>query len=226
MHEFGKSNYLQEQLGTIQVEKTYLLDQYHFIRRELDQCVQDKHMVESLLLKRYLVRRRQLETWLHEATENMNADDIPESLQSELTICIQRVTDELEIVNSCLYSLQSKNISHLGGLKDWPEVARCLILKLRSHEDSVPFRQPVDIISLDIPEYYNIVKYPMDLATIYSKLEQNIYTCFEEVVVDVRQMFGNCYLFNHRDDPITLICERLELEFELHLRNLVRDLLS
>jgi hypothetical protein len=225
MYELGKSNYLQEQLDTIQVEKTYLLDQYHFIRRELDQCAQDKHTVETLLLKRYLVRRRQLEAWLNEAMENRIVDDIPESLQSDLTSCIKRVTDELEIVNSCLDSLQSKSIAYLGGLKNWPEFARRLIMKLRSHEASVPFRHPVDVISLNIPEYYDIVKYPMDLATIYLKLEQNAYTCFEEVVADVRQMFGNCYLFNHRDDPITLICVRLELEFELHVRNLVRDLL-
>lgn len=42
---------------------------------------------------------------------------------------------------------------------------------LKAHKSSWPFLLPVDVEALDIPEYYEIIKEPMDLQTIESKIK-------------------------------------------------------
>ncbi|CAJ0827420.1 11870_t:CDS:2 [Entrophospora sp. SA101] len=72
-----------------------------------------------------------------------------------------------------------------------------LELKKRQHSAyAYPFYEPVDAEKLGIPEYPNIIKNPMDLSTIYNKLEKEEYTSAEEFEADIRLMFDNCYKFN------------------------------
>ena len=44
--------------------------------------------------------------------------------------------------------------------------------KLEQSEDAIPFRLPVDPLVLNIPDYFDIIKHPMDLQTIAQKLDQ------------------------------------------------------
>ena len=44
---------------------------------------------------------------------------------------------------------------------------------------------PVDPVVLKIPQYFSIIKNPMDLATITQKLEQNKYKSLETFQADI-----------------------------------------
>jgi E1A/CREB-binding protein len=46
----------------------------------------------------------------------------------------------------------------------------------RQDPESLPFRQPVDPTLLQIPDYFDIVKRPMDLSTIKKKLDTGMYS--------------------------------------------------
>ena len=59
------------------------------------------------------------------------------------------------------------------------------------------FLSPVDPVALGIPTYFDIIKDPMDLGTINSKLERGRYASPEEFEADVRLVLHNCFLFNH-----------------------------
>jgi hypothetical protein len=59
------------------------------------------------------------------------------------------------------------------------------------------FLAPVDPIALGIPTYFDIVKNPMDMGTIQSKLENSRYVSPDEFEADVRLVLHNCFLFNH-----------------------------
>lgn len=59
-----------------------------------------------------------------------------------------------------------------------------------------PFLEPVDPVKLNIPQYFDIIKQPMDLSTVEKKFESGVYTTAEEVDADVRLMLQNCFTFN------------------------------
>ena len=45
-------------------------------------------------------------------------------------------------------------------------------------------------------DYYDIIKNPMDLGTIKTRLETNYYMSGKECIQDFNQMFTNCYIYN------------------------------
>lgn len=74
------------------------------------------------------------------------------------------------------------------------------------HPESLPFRTPVDPVALDIPDYFDIVKKPMDLSTIKSKLDNGSYTDPWHYVDDVWLMFENAWLYNQEGTQVYGFC--------------------
>ncbi|XP_069497884.1 bromodomain testis-specific protein-like [Ambystoma mexicanum] len=81
------------------------------------------------------------------------------------------------------------------------------------HNFSWPFQQPVDAVKLNIPDYYTIIKNPMDLTTIKKRLEYNYYTKAMECIEDFNTMFTNCFVYNKPGDDIVLMAQTLEKLF-------------
>ncbi|KAG6946161.1 hypothetical protein JG688_00016184 [Phytophthora aleatoria] len=57
-----------------------------------------------------------------------------------------------------------------------------------------PFYVPVDPVA--VPNYYLIVKRPMDLSTMRDKLHDEEYTCFEQFMDDIQLIVRNANVFN------------------------------
>ncbi|ETO85893.1 hypothetical protein, variant 1 [Phytophthora nicotianae P1976] len=57
-----------------------------------------------------------------------------------------------------------------------------------------PFYVPVDPVA--VPNYYLIVKRPMDLSTMRDKLNDEEYTCFEQFMDDIQLIVRNANVFN------------------------------
>ncbi|KAI5799988.1 Bromodomain-containing protein [Geopyxis carbonaria] len=81
-------------------------------------------------------------------------------------------------------------------------------------EYAFPFYAPVDPVALNIPDYFKIVKKPMDLSTIQEKLKTNSYEDSNEFEEDIRLMFNNCYKFNPQGQAVHQMGRRLEAVFE------------
>ena len=47
-----------------------------------------------------------------------------------------------------------------------------------------------------VPDYFKIVKNPMDLGTVHERLKKNKYPNHQAFAADVRLVFSNCRLFN------------------------------
>ncbi|XP_018572292.1 CREB-binding protein isoform X4 [Anoplophora glabripennis] len=84
----------------------------------------------------------------------------------------------------------------------------------RQDPESIPFRQPVDPQSLGIPDYFDIVKRPMDLSTIKRKLDIGQYADPWEYVDDVWLMFDNAWLYNRKTSRVYRYCTKLSEVFE------------
>ncbi|KFP28665.1 Bromodomain testis-specific protein [Colius striatus] len=89
-----------------------------------------------------------------------------------------------------------------------------VVLKaLWRHNFSWPFHQPVDAAALNLPDYYSIIKKPMDLSTIKKRLEHNYYTKAAECIEDFKTLFLNCYMYNKPGDDIVFMAQELEKVF-------------
>jgi hypothetical protein len=103
---------------------------------------------------------------------------------------------------------------------------------LRKLKDAAPFLHPVDPIALNIPNYPNIVKHPMDFSTVDRKLASSNpqkpdsnpnnprYLSADEFIADFRLIFSNCLLFNGPEHPVTLMGKRVEATFDKSIKNL------
>ncbi|KAF2433149.1 hypothetical protein EJ08DRAFT_694804 [Tothia fuscella] len=59
-----------------------------------------------------------------------------------------------------------------------------------------PFLQPVDPVAFNLPNYFEIIKKPMDFLTIRNNLKNSVYTNAEAFHRDAWLVFKNCYSFN------------------------------
>lgn len=85
------------------------------------------------------------------------------------------------------------------------------ILKtLMTHPAGWVFNKPVDPVALGIPDYFSIISEPMDLGTIKSKLDRNMYFTVEELAADVRLTFSNAMMYNPPSNGVHLMAKELD----------------
>lgn len=84
-----------------------------------------------------------------------------------------------------------------------------ILKKLMTHPAGWVFNQPVDPVALNIPDYFSIISKPMDLGTIKSKLEKNMYLATEEFAADVRLTFANAMLYNPPSNNVHQMAKKL-----------------
>jgi len=77
-----------------------------------------------------------------------------------------------------------------------------MINELRKDPSSIVFLEPVDWRGLNIPNYPQIVKNPMDLHTLEENLKAQKYESLEAFLSDLDLIWANCKLFNQIGSPI------------------------
>lgn len=75
-----------------------------------------------------------------------------------------------------------------------------LLDEVCKNENSWPFLRPVS--RHEVPDYYKVIKNPMDLAKIKSKLNTGSYSTNVEVMKDIQLIFSNCDLYNQNESEI------------------------
>jgi len=71
---------------------------------------------------------------------------------------------------------------------------------LMKNADSLAFRLPVDPVLLEIPDYLDVIETPMDLGTIYNRIDS--YTQFKRFVADLLLVWDNCCTYNPKGNLI------------------------
>ncbi|XP_078140564.1 CREB binding protein b isoform X2 [Centroberyx gerrardi] len=94
----------------------------------------------------------------------------------------------------------------------------------RQDPESLPFRQPVDPPLLGIPDYFDIVKNPIDLSTIKRKLDTGQYQEPWQYVDDVWLMFNNAWLYNRKTSRVYKYCTKLAEVFEAEIDPVMQGL--
>ena len=89
-----------------------------------------------------------------------------------------------------------------------------LHVKLMNHKWAGPFLHPVDPVALHIPDYFDIIKNPMDLGTIYSRLLSGALATESEYLTLTRRVFDNAILYNKAQDDVAIMAKTLSDYFE------------
>lgn len=93
---------------------------------------------------------------------------------------------------------------------------RCenLLSWLMEHQFGWVFNEPVDVVKLNIPDYYTVIKHPMDFSTIKSKLNRGEYTSPLGFAADVRLTFSNAMTYNPPGNDVHFMAQTLSKNFE------------
>ncbi|KAF8167444.1 hypothetical protein B0H34DRAFT_792168 [Crassisporium funariophilum] len=92
--------------------------------------------------------------------------------------------------------------------------ARNALKKLKANKHALIFVQPVDPIRDHAPNYFDIVKDPMDLSTMGAKLEEGMYKDRFAFQADFRLMVANAKLYNIAGSFVHNEAIALEIAFE------------
>ncbi|XP_039058847.1 transcription factor GTE4-like isoform X2 [Hibiscus syriacus] len=93
---------------------------------------------------------------------------------------------------------------------------RCssLLERLMKHKHGWVFNNPVDVEGLGLHDYYSVIKHPMDLGTVKSRLGKNWYKSPREFAEDVRLTFQNAMTYNPKGQDVNVMAEQLSKIFE------------
>ncbi|EGG12925.1 uncharacterized protein MELLADRAFT_31247, partial [Melampsora larici-populina 98AG31] len=93
---------------------------------------------------------------------------------------------------------------------------------LKKQKLAAPFLHPVDAEKLQIPDYPTIIKHPMDLATVETRLalKPSYYKSAEEFIADVNLIFNNCYTYNGHESTISRMALDLSALFDSQMKKL------
>eukprot|EP01121_Diplochlamys_sp_Union-15-3_P010481 TRINITY_DN2944_c1_g2_i1.p1 TRINITY_DN2944_c1_g2~~TRINITY_DN2944_c1_g2_i1.p1 ORF type:complete len:374 (-),score=58.28 TRINITY_DN2944_c1_g2_i1:61-1182(-) len=89
-----------------------------------------------------------------------------------------------------------------------------LINQLMRHSMAWPFNQPVDPNELGIPDYFDIIKQPMDLRTIKENLLSGVYANALNFAEDVRLVWKNALTYNQSGSDICIMAQTMSVFFE------------
>ncbi|XP_078659444.1 uncharacterized protein LOC144904414 [Branchiostoma floridae x Branchiostoma belcheri] len=95
---------------------------------------------------------------------------------------------------------------------DYFEECEAMVRAVFDHPDGKLFQLPVKV--KEVPDYYDIVKDPMDLDCIKKRLRELYYIIMpDQFLADMKKVFRNCHLYNKPDSEVGQAGCRLESYF-------------
>ncbi|XP_078180589.1 transcription factor GTE12-like [Carex rostrata] len=103
---------------------------------------------------------------------------------------------------------------------DVTRLKQCLTLlkMLMEHQFGWVFNYPVDPVKLNIPDYFSIIKNPMDLGTVKENLLKRKYTRTVQFSEDVMLTFSNAMLYNPPKNEVHFMAKKLSNLFDARWR--------
>lgn len=88
-----------------------------------------------------------------------------------------------------------------------------ILNEMRDLPNTQPFLFPVS--AKEVPDYYRVIKTPMDLQTMRENIRARKYESREKFLIDVNQIVENCKLYNGPKSALTLTAQQMmELVFK------------
>lgn len=135
---------------------------------------------------------------------------------------------KLDTVSSAMYSMTAEEIqSHIRNVhegvrlkaSDIRDICIPLVEKILHGPNGYIFANPVDPVALNIPDYFTIIKMPMDLGTVRRRLDLGMYREIDECAFDVRLTFDNAMKYNPKGCEVHQLAKVFKKEFDVGLKH-------
>jgi E1A/CREB-binding protein len=95
---------------------------------------------------------------------------------------------------------------------------------LQNHQHGWVFNNPVDPVELGLPDYFAVIKKPMDLGTIQKKIDCGAYHAIEDFQTDVQLTFDNAMQYNEDGSVVYDMASELKTKFISDFKKLLSQL--
>uniref|UniRef100_U5EJ34 histone acetyltransferase n=1 Tax=Corethrella appendiculata TaxID=1370023 RepID=U5EJ34_9DIPT len=89
---------------------------------------------------------------------------------------------------------------------------------VRLHSSAWPFLKPVNPV--EVPDYYDHIKYPMDLKTMGERLKNRYYVSRRLFMADMQRIFTNCRIYNSPDTEYFRCANTLERYYQTRMKEI------
>eukprot|EP00249_Psilotum_nudum_P015529 c25376_g1_i1 orf=278-1279(+) len=92
-----------------------------------------------------------------------------------------------------------------------------ILRQITSHKWAWPFMKPVDVEGLQLHDYYDVIKKPMDFGTIRNRMDAKDgsgYKHVQEICDDLRLVFANAMTYNQEGTDVHVMARTLSEKFE------------
>ncbi|XP_055694539.1 histone acetyltransferase KAT2A [Lutzomyia longipalpis] len=93
-----------------------------------------------------------------------------------------------------------------------------VLVAVRQHSAAWPFQKPVS--QADVPDYYDHIKYPMDLKTMGERLKRGYYVTRRLFMADMARIFTNCRFYNLPETEYYRCANTLERYFQTKMKEI------
>mmetsp|Transcript_16450 Transcript_16450/g.23398 ORF Transcript_16450/g.23398 Transcript_16450/m.23398 type:complete len:1651 (+) Transcript_16450:347-5299(+) len=167
----------------------------------------------------------------HEAESKKVPPKIPAVLKEKVETVKKEVKEETNysLINSFTVEQIETHILSLNRTIQLPRQAlkaKCtdILKSMQNHTHGWVFNEPVDPKELGLPDYFDIIKKPMDLGTIAKKLHHENYHSIEEFHADVILTFDNALKYNEEGSVVNGMALELKKKYLSDYEKLLEQL--
>lgn len=188
LNDFSSGSYLSFSISSY--SRKELIDLKNRLAVELEQIRELKNRIESSDFR---------------ARSSSNGNPLPKKMSGNKRPLPPNFGKESKAMNS--------QESGKGG-ENWVKACGQILNKLMKHKHGYIFNSPVDVVGLGLHDYYNIIKCPMDLGTVKSRMTKKFYRSPMDFAADVRLTFTNAMSYNPRGHEVNVLAEQLLVRFD------------
>ena len=104
------------------------------------------------------------------------------------------------------------------------ERCKTLLESMMAHQFAWAFNEPVDVVRWNILDYFIVIKHPMDLGIIKSKMALGEYTNPADFAIDVWLTYSNAMTYNPSTNDVHRMAKTLSKFFETRWRTIEKKL--
>ncbi|XP_040988843.1 LOW QUALITY PROTEIN: transcription factor GTE10-like [Juglans microcarpa x Juglans regia] len=104
------------------------------------------------------------------------------------------------------------------------EKCKMLLHGVMLHKYAWIFNEPVDVVKSNIPDYFTVIKHPMDLGTVKRRIDSGEYSSALVFASDVRLTFSNALTYNPPGNDVHHMAKTLGKYFEARWKAIEKKL--
>ena len=123
-----------------------------------------------------------------------------------------------EQIKTHLKAIHEGMKSHVGSIRD--NFLPVIDDALKVQKICNIFGTPVDPVLYNLPDYFDIIKRPMDLGTIRRNIDTGLYRDASQLLADLNLTFDNAMLYNPKGTEIYTVAQQTKKQMEQKIKEI------